>query len=378
LPVSAEMVATARRHRVHLILAETLQSDDLEDEAAVASLRAERARASLVDAIRTRMLRDVLDELESAGIPALLLKGAGVAHTIYSAPHLRPRDDLDVMVPQDSVGRAEDLLSASGWRRQAESGGDLHTAQRHYVRGDPSGVLEQVDLHWKIANPHIFRDAVSFDELWAHSIPIPTLGVHARTLSPADALFLACLHRVAHHQDDLDLLWLWDIHLIVSGLSPEGEDRFVELAERPASRGMRSVCLRGLELARARYGENKKAGAGGARPERLGVGPQAVSKDVLIALIARLRESIAELGDPSNGPVEASSQFIGGRLSQVDLLRTDLFTLPGWRDRLLLVGEHLFPSAAYMRSRYPRWPRPALPLAYIHRVFRGAPNWFRH
>ena len=69
--------------------------------------------------------------------------------------------------------------------------------------------------------------------------------------------------------------------------------------------------------------------------------------------------------------------FLGGGLRQVDLLRGDLSTLVGWRARLGLLSGHLFPNVAYMRSRYPRWPAAALPVAYIHRIVRGIPKWFR-
>jgi hypothetical protein len=30
-----------------------------------------------------------------------------------------------------------------------------------------------------------------------------------------------------------------------------------------------------------------------------------------------------------------------------------------------------------MRERYPRWPAALLPLAYVDRIVRGAPKWFR-
>jgi hypothetical protein len=109
---------------------------------------------------------------------------------------------------------------------------------------------------------------------------------------------------------------------------------------------MRAVCARGLELAAARF-------------RTLGAAD----------LIAALRLL------PGRRP-EPSAQFLGG-LRQVDVLRTDLSTLRGWRARLALVAEHLFPPAAYMRSAYPRCPAAALPLAYVFRIVWGAPKWFR-
>jgi hypothetical protein len=69
--------------------------------------------------------------------------------------------------------------------------------------------------------------------------------------------------------------------------------------------------------------------------------------------------------------------FLGGGLRQVDLLRGDLLMHEGWRARLSFLGGHLFPNASYMKSIYPRWPAAVLPIAYIDRIVRGAPKWFR-
>ena len=171
-------------------------------------------------------------------------------------------------------------------------------------------------------------------------MPVAALGTHALTLSRVDALFVACIHRVAHHQDAIDLLWLWDIHLLASRLSAEERVQLLGLAARAS---MRAVCARGLELASAQF---RTEGAA--------------------ELIAALR---AERPEPS-------ARFLGG-LRLVDLVRTDLRALEGWRARVTLVGEHLFPSAAYMQSAYPRCPAAVLPLAYVHRIVRGAPKWFR-
>jgi hypothetical protein len=312
-------------------------------EALVAGLR----RAVIVDLIRERILQGLIDRFARAGIDALLLKGAGLAYTLYPSPYLRPRSDLDVMVAGTALEHAERTLAAGGWMRPPEQDGELVTGQRHYTlagRAGRSAFTEHLDLHWKVANRHLFGDAVAFEELLARAVPIAALGPHARTLSIPDALFVACLHRVAHHQDVIDLLWLWDIHLLASRLSVEERARFVGLAARAS---MRAVCARGLELASARF---HTAGA--------------------TALIAALRPLRGERPEPS-------ARFLGGGLRHVDLLQTDLLALGGWRARLALVWQHLFPSAAYMQSAYPRYPAAVLPLAYVHRIVRGAPKWFR-
>jgi hypothetical protein len=118
---------------------------------------------------------------------------------------------------------------------------------------------------------------------------------------------------------------------------------FVGQASRSATR---AVCAHTLTLAHARF-----------------------RTPAAVALIDRVRP---RPGDAD----EASARFLGGALSQADILRSDLASL-GWRDGMALLREHLFPSVTYMRSVYDRWPAVCLPAAYLHRIVCGAPKWLR-
>ena len=44
--------------------------------------------------------------------------------------------------------------------------------------------------------------------------------------------------------------------------------------------------------------------------------------------------------------------FLGPGVRKFDVLLDDVRVLPGWRARLTLLKEHLFPDAAYMRRTY--------------------------
>src|SRR5262249_30034460 len=154
---------------------------------------------------------------------------------------------------------------------------------------------------------------------------------------------LACTHRVAHHYDSDDLAWLWDVHLLAGALDADDAAAFVAEAARSATR---AVCAHTLSLAHARFGTPAPG-----------------------ALIERVRP---RAGDRE----EASARFLGGALSQAEILRSDLASL-GWRRGLTLLREHLFPPAAYMRSLYAGWPPMLLPAAYLHRIVNGAPKWLR-
>ena len=72
---------------------------------------------------------------------------------------------------------------------------------------------------------------------------------------------------------------------------------------------------------------------------------------------------------------EPSTVFLNPGMRQIDVLRDDLRALPGWRARLTLLKEHLFPGATYMRTSYaPGSTAPVLWL-YLGRIVTGARKW---
>ena len=323
----ADLFALASDHRVDALLAHRTGAHDRLRLAAAQALVAEH------DVI------EICDASHRHGIDVLLLKGAALAYTHYAAPYLRPHVDIDLLIRRDDLDRAGPMLAELGYARTNEADAELWTGQRHYMKPAVSGT-GMVDVHWRASNPRAFADALAFDEVWPRSVAIAALGPHARTLAPVDSLLLACMHRVAHHQDGIDLLWLWDIHILASRMSPDEMALFASTAIRAKQA---AVCARGLVLAR-----------------------ECFATVVPSALLSALDAA----GD------EPSAAFVGAALSQFDVAREDMAALSSWRDRVSLAREHLFPPLGYMRLRYPRWPRALLPIAYVYRVVRGAPGWF--
>ncbi len=300
------------------------------------------ADAQLRDLLRHRELCRISASFADSGIEFLLLKGAGLAATLYPEPHLRPSRDVDLLIDRASLDCAADALAQCGYRRMREPDGELARAQYHYVRADSQGLNHFVDLHWRVSDARAFGDALPFADAWGRSVPVPSVGPAARTLGDADALLLACIHRVAHHHDAPDLLWLWDIHLLAGRLAADECVRFID---RAGQARMRAVAARGLALAQDRFGT--------ALPP----------------------EVLARLSQP--GAMEPAARFIGGRARFLDVVRADLASVGRWGDRARLLREHLFPSRQYMRARYAGSPARLLPLAYLDRIVRGAPKWFR-
>jgi hypothetical protein len=300
-----------------------------------------------VDEITTVELRRVLAALHDAGIRPLLFKGAALAFSHYPDPSLRPRADADLLVYPDAIASACAILERLDYRRVPYVSGEFVMFQVPYMKTDERGLQHAVDLHWKICNPLVLAGAFTHEELWARAVALPALGEAPRAAGAVDALALACVHRAAHHGPAMNedrLIWFYDIHLLAERLHSAEEEAFVRLVR---TKQLAAVCADGL--------------AASARSFRGRVADK---------LATRLRPH----GSVTHEPSEV---YVSGRMRKVDVLRSDLNALPGWRARLVLLREHLFPPANYMRKVYGETNSAVLPFYYALRIVRGAREWCR-
>lgn len=305
------------------------------------ALERERRAAIALATVANRDLAQVLHALHSSGIEALVLKGAALAHTHYTAPWLRPRIDADLLVRRADVDAVHAVFRAMGAAYLRHVTGEHVMSQFHYVRADTAGCRHVYDVHWRIANPAVFAQALSYDEMAGAAVRIPALGERAHSPGPVHALLLAGIHRAAHHGGKGPLVWLFDVHLMAGALDEQG-CRMV--AAEAMSRRIAAVTAATAAAAHAAFaGRNT-------------------------ALIADLLAGA--------GRDEPSARFLVPRtraMAAIDELRS----LDGTRARLRLAREWLLPPAVYMRGTYAPgswWPLPAL---YLVRAVRGAIRWCR-
>ena len=315
---------------------------DLLPAALIEGLRAGAHRQVARELVHRLELQRVLAALHDRGVEALLMKGAALACDVYPDPAWRVRSDSDLMIRAADRDAVHTSLEALGYACEPEQAGRFVAYQFHAERLDGARVRHLLDVHWKIANPQRFADALGFDELAAAARPLPALGPHARGLGRPHALWLACVHRAAHHYDQPTPVWLYDVHLLVGALESGELERFVALAERT---GVRRICLRALTRARERFGTELPPSAAAA--------------------LERAPED------------EPSSVFLRPGLRRVDVLLDDVRTLPGWSARFTLIKEHLLPDAAYMRRTYASGSSAPLGWLYLRRIAAGASKWFR-
>ena len=344
IDVSAFLTSAARDGLLGLLHARVCATDaaDQLPPALVAGLRAGAHRQVALELAQRVELQRVVAETGRRGLDVLLMKGASLAYDVYPDPAWRVRADVDMLIRAADRDRVRGCLDDLGYVCEPEVSGRLVTYQFHCQRIDAHGIRHLYDLHWKIANPQRFADAILFDELADASVSLPLLGPDARGVGRVHALWLACVHRAAHHYDRDTLLWLYDIHLLMGTLDADGVACFVSLAERT---GVRRICLRALRLAGDRFGTS-------------------IAPTVFASLEAA----------PANEP---STMFLRPGVRQVDVLLDDMRVLPGWRPRLTLLKEHLFPDAVYMRRTYASGSRAPILWLYIRRIVSGASKWFR-
>jgi hypothetical protein len=191
------VLSCARRNAVLAYLAERAASADIIDslpEIPRAGLVSARMAAARLAQLARWELDRVRRALQPWGIPMIVLKG--VAYLVRGMPHASTRllSDIDIMVPRDRIGDAEQALLEAGWKGTTLDAYD----QRYYRRWSHElppllypGRLLEVDVHHTICPP-LSRLRPDPEQFWANSEPSADAGI--RLLSPIDSVLHAVVH----------------------------------------------------------------------------------------------------------------------------------------------------------------------------------------
>jgi hypothetical protein len=343
-PIDEALIEAAVEHGVAPLVYRALRGDgtwERQPDRVRDELTRIAAEAVLLEALRRDTDRTVIAALAAAGVAPLIFKGAALACRHYPEPWLRPRSDTDLLIREHEQARAAATLEKLGAIRAPRPTGDYVTHQFTYIL-TTHGLRGEYDIHWKIADPQVFSDVLTYDELARDAVMLPALGPAARAIGDVHSLLIACTHRVAHHYDSESLCWLYDIALLARRLDDPSWNRVLDLASR---KRIHRVCARGLGLAAELFGAP-------------------VPPRVMSALLDGAHR-------------EPSETYLRGGLRRVDILRSDLKALGSWRARAKLLREHLLPPRAFILASYGQVRAPLLPVLYLHRIVRGAFEWFR-
>ena len=276
-------------------------------------LRTAYLRERVRTATYTRICGDILAALADASIEVIPLRGNALAESVYAAPWLRHSHGLDLLLRRSElVPRATGVLAARGLVVAPEA----PQPEGDRVRfAHPSGltVCLQADLF-----DHADH-AVPVDELWATSEIRRIAGAPARGLAPADALFEVC-GRAWLSPTRANLNWLCDAWLLIRRYPDLDWTRLAELGPR------------------ARL----------ALPLIVAIGYLAGSLAAPVPCAVLDRLAAAARTDPSTAGhylIEARRSFPRGPVALLRRIR-------GWRNRLLVAADLVWPSPEYLRLAY--------------------------
>lgn len=160
-------------------------------------------------------LSEFVSTLNSAGIEPMLLKGSAyLVAGLFPDVGDRYLSDIDVLVPEGEVGRAETALEGLGYRPASEID---YTAHHHLVPMIHPERPAAIELH-RAPVPRYAQRAIPGAELWAHAELATAGNVRSRLASPTDTAMLSFMHSYVVDRDGALLLMplrlFHDMHLL--------------------------------------------------------------------------------------------------------------------------------------------------------------------
>ena len=180
--------------------------------------------ARLREQVRTGRVREicgrVLDVLQSAAIPAIILKGIAAAETVYPETGLRHCHDLDLLVQPKDLPRAISSLSQTDFQPGFQ--GNYGSQQLLHSSGFP------VTVHTTLFQVAPYNRG--FEEIWDLTWETVICGRRAVILQPEESLLHICVH-AATVGSRFSPCWAADASLIIRKLGPLDWPRLLRYAE---------------------------------------------------------------------------------------------------------------------------------------------------
>jgi hypothetical protein len=196
--------------------------------------------------------RAVIEKLREKDIPALVLKGAGVAG-LYPVPELRKSGDVDILLLKpEQIEQACDALKEAGFVQD-----EVQRSHHHIAMHSPERI--EVEIHTMLADPfddkHANRrmqesvNAASVHAKWEN-----VMGISLPVLPDGEQAYALLLHMLQHYLRSgfgLKLLCDWTVFWNRPH-DKDTEQRYLELIQESGLEGFSdmttAVCVRYLGL----------------------------------------------------------------------------------------------------------------------------------
>ena len=151
-------------------------------------------------------LVNILELFKSYGIAAIPFKGPTLALQAYNDITLRQFGDLDILIKESNLDKAEQLLVSKGYIPIASPLRETSKVQLFINDKDKIAI----DLHWRIA-PQVIRSPIEQEALWSRAEFISFNNNSTLTLSTEDLLLFLCIHGCKSRHTWDKLIWVCDI-----------------------------------------------------------------------------------------------------------------------------------------------------------------------
>lgn len=219
--------------------------------AALAALRRGAHGSACLMAIQMEGLESVDAALRREGIVPVLLKGTGLAVTLYQQPALRPMQDIDLLVGEEQVHRAVAILEGMGLKGIRGGRSPEFYARHHHALPliDGKGRLV-VEIHRGLVPPSEGM-TLEMEPILARTLEVRRGQRSYRVLSREDQILHSALH-LAHTDRFMGRLRdLMDIHALTESAGSPDWSLLIEASRSwAASRSLVTT----LDLARLLLG----------------------------------------------------------------------------------------------------------------------------
>ncbi|OPY59384.1 MAG: hypothetical protein A4E55_00244 [Pelotomaculum sp. PtaU1.Bin035] len=151
-------------------------------------------------------LKTVLDVLNKAAVPAIILKGLCLAEDYYP-PGVRPLSDLDLLIKREDIEKSVKIINNLGYKLLGK--GLPFSIHRDFAEKvtyhRTNGVMPvTLDLHTSLG-PYPYLGRVKTAVLWQAARPRKVAGIDVLCLCPEHFLLHLCLHMFQHRYEN----WLF-------------------------------------------------------------------------------------------------------------------------------------------------------------------------
>jgi hypothetical protein len=145
--------------------------------------------------VLTAELIKITDLFRSRGIQAMPYKGPVLAVQAYGDVTLREFDDLDIVLRQSDMAKANEVIQEAGYRPRFPwifaSGGSSVIPGEYNYRDEGRRLIVELHTEWTLRHFPVRPD---LDDMALRLVPVTLSGHEIPTFGPEDMLPLLCIH----------------------------------------------------------------------------------------------------------------------------------------------------------------------------------------